>query len=131
MELALFFKQFDSISVKSSCTNGCSCLLATEHGNNFYLSKLMILLVNQTRRIWDEAKRIASQVAQWQESTCQCRRQCRRRFNPWVRNVLWRRKWQTTPVFLPGEFHGLGSLVGYGPWGCKESVVNERPTHAI
>ena len=28
----------------------------------------------------------------------------------------WRRKWQPTPVFLPGKFHGLGSLVGYSPW---------------
>ena len=28
--------------------------------------------------------------------------------------------WQRTPVFLPGEFHGQKSLVGYSPWGCKE-----------
>ena len=32
----------------------------------------------------------------------------------------WRRKWQPTPVFLPGEFHGRRSLAGYSPWGCKE-----------
>ena len=31
----------------------------------------------------------------------------------------WRRKWQPTPVFLPGEFHGQRSLVGYSPWGCR------------
>ena len=30
----------------------------------------------------------------------------------------WRRKWQPTPVFLPGESQGRGSLVGYSPWGC-------------
>ena len=48
------------------------------------------------------------------------------RFNPWVRNIPWRRKWRITLVFLPGEFHGLGSLVGYGPWDCKESEVNEQ-----
>ena len=69
-------------------------------------------------------------MAQWQESTCQCRRQSRRRFNPWVRNVLWRRKWQTTPVFLPGEFHGLGSLAGYSLWGHKESNTTEVTQHA-
>lgn len=40
-------------------------------------------------------------------------------------------RWQPAPVFLPGGLHGQGSLVGYGPWGCKESEVNERPTHAI
>ena len=31
----------------------------------------------------------------------------------------------TTPIFLPGEFHGLRSLVGYSPWGCKESDTTE------
>ena len=36
------------------------------------------------------------------------------------------RKWQTTPVFLPGKFHGERSLVGYSPWGCKESHTNEH-----
>ena len=37
-----------------------------------------------------------------EESSCQCRRLG---FNPWVRKIPWRRKWQPTPVFLPGEFH--------------------------
>ena len=47
------------------------------------------------------------------------------RFNPWVRKILWRRKWQPTPVFLPREFHGQRSLVGYSPWGRKESDITE------
>ena len=34
--------------------------------------------------------------------------------------------WQPTPVFLPGESHGQRSLVGYNPWGCKESDTTER-----
>ena len=38
----------------------------------------------------------------------------------------WRRKWQPTPVFLPGESHGQRSLVGYSPWGRKESDTIER-----
>jgi len=47
--------------------------------------------------------------------------QCRRpRFDPWVRKIPWRRKWQSTAVFLPGEFHGQRRLVSYSPWGCKE-----------
>ena len=33
--------------------------------------------------------------------------------------------WQPTPVFLPGEPHGQRSLVGYSPWGCKESDTTE------
>ena len=38
----------------------------------------------------------------------------------------WRRKWQPTPVFLPGEPQGQRSLVGYSPWGHKESDTTER-----
>ena len=38
----------------------------------------------------------------------------------------WRRKWQPTPVFLPGKFHGQRTLVGYSPWGRKESDTTER-----
>ena len=37
----------------------------------------------------------------------------------------WRRKWQPTPVFLPGESQGQGSLVGYCLWGRTESDTNE------
>ena len=49
--------------------------------------------------------------------------QCwRPRFNPWVGNIPWRRKWQPTPVFLPGEFHGQRSLEGCSSWGWKKSV---------
>ena len=39
--------------------------------------------------------------------------------------IPWRRKWQSTPVFLPGEFHRQRSLVGYSPQGCKESDTTE------
>ena len=35
------------------------------------------------------------------------------------------KKWQPTPVLLPGESHGGRSLVGYSPWGCKESDTTE------
>ena len=53
------------------------------------------------------------------ESSCQCRR-CM--FNPWLGKILWRRKWQPTPVFLPGRSQGQKSLVGYSPWGCKDQT---------
>ena len=46
--------------------------------------------------------------------------------HPWVGKIPWRRKWQPTPVLLPGKFHGRRSLVGYSPWGCKESDTTER-----
>jgi len=39
----------------------------------------------------------------------------RRGFNPWVGTIPWRRAWQLTPVFFPGESHGQRSQVGYSP----------------
>ena len=56
----------------------------------------------------------------------------RHRFDLWVRKILWRRKWQPTPVFLFGESHGQRSLGDYSPWGCKESHTTEQLSmHAI
>ena len=52
-------------------------------------------------------------------------------FNPWVRKISWRRKWQPTPVFLPGKSHGWRNLVGYSPWGRKESDTTSNFTHII
>ena len=52
----------------------------------------------------------------------QCLQCGRPGFDPWVRKIPWRREWQPTPVFLLGEFHGQRSLLGYHPWGHKESV---------
>ena len=49
--------------------------------------------------------------------------QCRRcGFDPWIREIPWRRAWQPTPVFLPGESHGQRSLVGYSPWVTKNQT---------
>ena len=41
-------------------------------------------------------------------------------FDPWVGKIPWRRKWQPTPVLLPGKSHGQRSLAGCSPWGRKE-----------
>ena len=49
----------------------------------------------------------------------------RRGFNAWVRKILWKRAWQPTPVFLPGESHGQRSLMGYSPRSHKESGTAE------
>jgi len=46
-------------------------------------------------------------------------------FDLWVGKMPRRRAWPPTPVFLPGESHGQRSLVGYSPWGCKESDTTE------
>ena len=49
-------------------------------------------------------------------------------FDPWVGKIPWRRKWQPTPVTLPGKSHGQRRLVGCSPWGCKESGTTEQLT---
>ena len=65
-------------------------------------------------------------LARWlsgKESACHCRRHG---FNPWVGKIPWRRKWQSTPVLLPGKSHRQRSLVGYSPWARTESDMTER-----
>ena len=52
------------------------------------------------------------------ESACNSKRSG---FDPWVGKIPWSRKRLPTPVFWPGEFHGL-----YSPWGCKELDTTER-----
>ena len=68
----------------------------------------------------------ASQWYSGKESTCQCRRHKRCRFNPRVGKIPWCRKWQPTPAFLPGKSQGQRSLAGYSPWGCIESYMTEH-----
>ena len=58
--------------------------------------------------------------ASGKESACQCKRCKRLGSDPWVRKIPWRRAWQPTPIFLPGESHGQRRLVGYSPWSRKE-----------
>ena len=47
-------------------------------------------------------------------------------FDPWVRKISWRRKWQIAPVFLPGKSHGQRRLMGYSPWRHKESDMAKQ-----
>ena len=69
-------------------------------------------ILNVTTLCW------ASLVAQRKESA----------FNAgdMVGKTRWRKKWQPTPVFLPGEFHGQRNLVGYSPRGQKESDTTQK-----
>ena len=56
----------------------------------------------------------------------QCRRGKRHWFTPCVGKLPWRRKWQLTPVFLPGKSHEQRNLTSYSLWGCKESDMTEH-----
>ena len=73
----------------------------------------------------DMCKYMASRDSGGKEPACQCRWKSRG-FDPWVRKITWSRRWQSTPVFPPGESHGQKSLVGYSPRGCKELDTTER-----
>ena len=56
--------------------------------------------------------------ANGKEAACQCQGHKGRRFNPWFGKILWRKKWQPTPAFLPGEFHG-------GTWRARVHRIAE------
>ena len=65
-----------------------------------------------------------------EEPACQFRRHRRCWLSPWVRKIAWRRAWQPTLVFLPGESHGQRSLVRYSPWSHNRSDTTEATWHA-
>ena len=69
-------------------------------------------------------------VASQKEPVCQYRRHKKHGFDPWVWKIPWKRAWQPTPLFLPGESHGQRSLEGYSPWGCKESEMTSHACQA-
>ena len=56
-------------------------------------------------------------------------------FGPWIGNIPWRRAWQPTPVFLPGESHGQRSLEGYSPWAHRRGgnglAYKQQQQHAV
>ena len=66
---------------------------------------------------------VPSGLPRWfsDKESCQCRR-CG--FDPWVRKIPWRMKWQPTPVFLPGKSQRQRSLEGYSPWGRKRIICD-------
>ena len=53
------------------------------------------------------------------------RRHKRYRFDPWIGKIPWRRAWQPTPVFWPGESGGQWRVADYSPWDLKESITTE------
>ena len=87
-------------------------------------STVIFLLFPQRSLGWGHGKGFPGGTS-GKELTCQYRRHKTFGFDHWVRKILQRRKWQPTPVFLPGKSHGQRSLAGYTPWGFKESDMTE------
>ena len=84
--------------------------------NNVWIVYVIVLLFIQT--LLGLPRALSSQ-----EATCRYRR-CR--FDPWVGKIPWRRKYESTPVFLPGKSRGQRSLAGYSPWGHREADTTEQ-----
>ena len=73
--------------------------------------------------------RVQNGLPRWlsgKESACQCRSHRKCSFNPLVGKIPWRRKWQSTPVVLPGKSHGQRSLAEYSTYGLKELDMTEK-----
>ena len=93
------------------------------------VAKSWTRLSDWTELNWTEGRMGFLVGASGKEPACKWRRHKRHGFNPWVRKIPWRRAWQPTPVFLPGESHGQRSLVGYSPRGHKGLDTTEAATH--
>ena len=99
---------------------GCHCLLHSYSLVNSISPKLS----SQYKRLRLRLA-LASMVAQMVKNLPEMGRPS---FNPWIRKIPWRREWLPTPVFLPGESHGLRNLAGYNPQGRKELDTTEQLT---
>ena len=114
--------------VNRSKVAGCFSYVTTAEGSlklwfhfNF-INVLEVLWKYCINKRWIHIQRWLSH----KESTYQCRRHKRLRFDLWVEKIPWRRKWQPTPLFLPGKSHVQRSLVGYSLWGHKKWEKTEQ-----
>ena len=88
----------------------CSC-----EGGHSWVERIAQCDLESVSPFWEFPRWLSGK-----ESAYQCRRCRRRKFDPWVGKIPWRRKWQPTLVFLPGKSHGQRSLTGYSLQGRKE-----------
>ena len=107
--ISVFFLS-SSVTLAKSFHFWESASLSEKRGKEWYLPFYILISIYSTSCLprWHSGK----------ESTCQCGGWG---FDPWVGKILWRRKWQPTPVFLPGRSYGQRSLAGYSPRDHKES----------
>ena len=98
------FTSFSCIGEGNGNPLQCSCLENPRVGRAWWVA------IYGVAQSWTRLKRLSI--------SSQYRRHW---FHPCVGKIPWRRKWQPTPVFLPGKSHGQRSLIGYSPWGHKRA----------
>ena len=101
---------------------GLSYFIRQTKNTQFYMSRLCLVFWYHNR-----VSRVTLVIKK--KPTCQCRRHKRHRFNPWVRKIPWRRKWQPIPIFLPGKSHGQRIWAGCRPQGHKKSDTTKETQH--
>ena len=88
---------------------------------------------NVWQRLLQYCKVVSLKLKNKKNLPAKTHRRCR--FDSWVGKIPWRRKWQSTPVVMPGKSHGQRSLAGYSLWGLKESdttaCMNEYTRHCL
>ena len=93
-------------------------------------SRLIILNKNQSwggkQELNQYRKLVLTGIPRWQRMHLPGQETQEMQVDPSVGKIPWRRKWQPTPVFLPGESHGWRSLLGFSPWYCKKSDPTEH-----
>ena len=133
MNFLLFFTGIQFISIYLSVCLSINAVLFSyeKEGNHVICNDMNGPWWNYAK--WNKLDRERQGLPRWlcgKESACQCKRCRRGGLDPWVRKIPWRKKWQSTLVFLPEKSHRQKSLVGYSPLGCKEwNTIENTHTH--
>ena len=114
MERRIINRWRKTILLLPDVTLNSAKFLRTMNWKERHLNWSLVLREGNNANLW------VSQKLQWQRICLTVQETQRYGFDSWVRKIPWNWKWQPTPVFLPGEFHGQRSLAGYNLWDCKE-----------
>ena len=131
MLLTMFPSTFVSDIAYNFVVSACNFLFFWYQGGGDLIE--CVWMCSSSAIFWKSFRRIGDfpGSASGKESTCQCRSWDRHGFDPWVRKIPWRRKWQPTPVFLPGEFQEQRSLAGYSARDCRRVRHSWAHTHLV
>ena len=106
----------------NSCEDGNHSLVTSSEGEVLCFTYIIIAFNHPPAPLGFPG---GKEPASSKEPACQFRGHKRLGFDPWVGKIPWRRAWQCTPGFLPGESHGQRSVEGYSPWGHTDLAATE------